>query len=168
MRTAPLALAKKKCFDMGSRDRGIGQPEYAFQSNFGLADLQSLQQAPQKPSRAHKYLGGVAGFPVAVLLKHEERGMMGAYIHVKMPPWQESHVRRSACFVHSLKLEQIEEATYDFFVGLSSRGWFDFFNKPWGTIVCPDSPYFPKGMLAVQLTMRPSTEQNYEEDEEDE
>lgn len=103
MRTVPLALAKERGSYLGGRDRRASGMEYTFQSHLALADLQSLQNHPQEPNHAHKYLGVVAGFPVAMAVRHRSNHILGGYVHVGTPVRVNlSAIERCACFNISL------------------------------------------------------------------
>lgn len=129
MRTAPLALAKKGGSDLSCRDRSVGTREYTFKSNLDLGDLQSLQTDPRKPDQAHKYLGVAAGFPVAVIVKHEAKHTVGGYVHVGMPIWVDFNaIERCACF-HILLHLAGQTLTGNELLDGKSWGRSDFFTE---------------------------------------
>jgi len=63
---------------------------------------------------------------------------------------KESYVNgnRRAGFKYSLNRAGDKTWGKEFFNRNYSWGWAIYFGKPWEEVVCPDSPYFPDGVLA--------------------
>lgn len=116
---------------------------------------------PLEPKRLHKYLGLAWGFPVAVQVCHEEKGTVGVYVHVVLPRWQgfvvEDRIERCVGFKEiSLKVGE-QTRTLDKLVYNGKQGWgrLDSLEKSWEEVVCPNSPYFPGSVIAVEMIFKP-------------
>lgn len=115
-------------------------------------------------NRLHKHLGLAFGFPVGVYVAHHEKGTVAVYVFVYMPYWQgfdvEGRIERGAGFNFDIEVgvKTISGKHFSSDKG-STASWerHDFFAQPWEEVVCPDSPYFPDGVMAVELTMTPIT-----------
>ena len=87
-------------------------------------------------------------------------GAVGLYVYVDFPFGQVLGVEeddRYARFEFSIKAGGLTLTAKHFFDGDGSWGWSRFFDKSWAEVVCPDSPYFPGGVMAVEVTMKPIT-----------
>lgn len=130
-----------------------------FRSKLELADILPMKGY----TNAHKFLGLAVGYPVTLDVAHNSKGTVGLYVYVGMPSWQgfdiEGGIRRGAGFEFSIKFGNRDcngKAYFSYSVH-SSWGIFDFLQKSWTEVVCPNSPYFPGGMLEVELTRKPIT-----------
>lgn len=109
-----------------------------------------------------KYLGLATGFPVAVRVDRATDGTMGIYTHVNVPLWLglgfkiEGGAERCAFFEYSVLATGREKRGMNSFKGMSGFGRRNFFGKPWKEVVCPNSPHFPNGVMAIEITMEPS------------
>jgi hypothetical protein len=161
LRTTPRAFAKRKGVNVGSKDRGRGDLLCTFKSKLELADLLPMKSE----TRTHKHLGLALGFLVGVSVRHTANGTMGVYVFAKMPFWEgfdiEGGIERGAGFEYSMKLGNDKACNgrkHFSHWGSMSWGRHDYFDNPWAEVVCPDSPYFPGGVLEVELTLKPLTQ----------
>jgi len=151
----------KKLVKMGKKDRSMGDLPCTLKSKLGLQDLLplKLKKAPEVPERISKYIGLALGFPVAVQVNREAKGLFGIYVYVGMPLWQGLSVDegRESRVAFECWVETGKKTNYlgYLFNGKGSRGWPDFFGKPWEDVVFPDSPYFPDGVMTMEVTMKP-------------
>ena len=102
------------------------------------------------------FLGLAAGFPVAVCVKHDAKGV-GTYLHVGVPPWQgfdtEYYVGHCVGFVSSIKVGEVGFKDKYFFQETNTPGRRNYFNKKWEEVVFPNSPYFPNDELMLEVIM---------------
>ena len=165
LRTMPGASAIRTDVKRSKVDRSTGNMKCIFWNEIDLAELMSLEDLFPGPTlTAHKYLGLAAGFPVAVQLKHESQGTVGMFTHIGMPPWLGFNipggVGRGVCFEYSLALKGRRGKVCEshFTRESRSRGRTDSFGKPWKEVICPNSPKFPDGVIAFELTLKPITQ----------
>lgn len=132
-------------------------------------DLLALSTYPAEPNQAYKFIGLALGFPVAVYVLREAEGTVGLCVDAEVPDGEECDVdgedKRYACFKFSIKTGGKTLESGHFFQGDMYWGWDDLFEKPWPEVVCLKSPYFPNGVLEVELVMEPITKEEEDEKE---
>eukprot|EP00624_Nannochloropsis_granulata_P006579 evm.model.NODE_49489_length_41668_cov_28.749687.3 len=151
----------KKLVRMGKKDRSMGDLPCTIKSKLDLQDLLplKLKKAPEVPERVSKYIGLASGFPVAVQVNRDAKGVFGIYVYVGMPVWQglivDGGVESRVAFECWVKTRKTTNYLGYLFNGKGGWGWPDFFGKPWEDVVFPNSPYFPDGVMTVEVTMKP-------------
>jgi len=171
--TAPWSQAEieRHGVKLGQHDRDLDDLSCHLYCKLELTDILPLSKRPSKPNSVYKFVGLAVGFPVVLSVVHEAEGTMGLYVDAGVPVGKEVDASDEsyACFNFSVKAGGETYFCKHFFNGEFSWGWPDFFGRrSWEEVVCPESPYFPNGVLEVELTMAPIQRENEKKEEEEE
>jgi hypothetical protein len=160
LKVPALSIDAASPFASYKPSRAPGNPgPYHFEGHIDLVDCKALED----DGRIYVNLGVAAGYRAWLSVqKIREPVTVGLFAGLKpiFPvagaevPGPIARVRiqaggRSLAYTRVLEL------------GLS-RGWWDFFGKPWDKVVCDGSSYFPQGRMVVKVTVQFLTDKHVE------